>query len=127
MILILLLITGCQGDKNSKNNIEEVVNEHGNISNLYGLDTFVEKVNNQTKAEINVVSYGIEGQRLVETLSYNGDDIGVSRSVDEEFVEKYQCEDIVVEKVNQNKDYILKQCTGNFEGDTVILSTSKGN
>lgn len=106
----------------SQTNIEEVINEHGNISNIETLDTFVDKLKDQQKAKINVIHYGIEGQRVVEELTYNGEDVHVYRSVDEEFIEEYRCENVVMNEDGPKKQYVLKQCTGDFTGDTVLLS-----
>ncbi|KKI88900.1 hypothetical protein WQ54_28655 [Bacillus sp. SA1-12] len=116
-LLLLLVITGCQS-----NNIEEVVNEHNDIQNLEGLNRFVENVNNQNEAEINYVQYGVEGQRGVRTLTFNGELINVSHSVDGKFIEEYECKDIIVETEEEVKKYILSQCTGNFNGDFELLS-----
>jgi len=108
----------------SQTNVEEVINEHGNISNIEALDTFIDKLKDKQKANINVIHYGIEGQRVVEELTYNGDGVHVYRSVDEEFIEEYRCENVVTNEEGRKKRYILKQCAGNFTGDTVILSTA---
>ncbi|RBP06201.1 DUF4362 domain-containing protein [Rossellomorea aquimaris] len=108
----------------SHTNVEEVINEHGNISNIESLDTFVDKLKDHQKAKINVIHYGIEGQRVVEELTYNGESVHVYRSVDEEFIEEYRCENVVTNEEGRKKQYILKRCTGNFTGDTVILSTA---
>lgn len=106
----------------SQTNVEEVINEHGNISNLEALDTYIDKLKDKQKAKINVIHYGIEGQRVVEELTYNGDDVHVYRSVDEEFIEEYRCENVVINEDGRKKQYVLKQCTGDFTGDTVLLS-----
>ena len=106
----------------SQLNVEEVINEHGNISNLEALDTFVDKLKDKQKAKINVIHYGIEGQRVVEELTFNGDDVHVYRSVDEDFIEEFRCENVVTNEDGRKKQYVLKQCTGNFTGDTVLLS-----
>ncbi|WRP07223.1 DUF4362 domain-containing protein [Rossellomorea aquimaris] len=106
----------------SQTNVEEVTNEHGNISNLEALDTFIDKLQDKQKAKINVIQYGIEGQRVVEELTFNGDDVHVYRSVDEDFIEEFRCENVVTNEDGRKKQYVLKQCTGNFTGDTVLLS-----
>ncbi|MGE6753516.1 DUF4362 domain-containing protein [Rossellomorea sp. NPDC071047] len=106
----------------SQTNVEEVINEHGNISNLEALDTYIDKLKDKQKAKINVIHYGIEGQRVVEELTYNGDDVHVYRSVDEEFIEEYRCENVVINEDGRKKQYVLKRCTGDFTGDTFLLS-----
>jgi hypothetical protein len=113
---------GFSDDEQVSQTDEEVINEHGNISNLEALDTFIDKLQDKQKAKINVIQYGIEGQKVVEELTYNGEDVHVYRSVDEEFIEEYRCENVVKNEDDRKKQYILKQCTGNFTGDTVLLS-----
>ncbi|WHY84051.1 DUF4362 domain-containing protein [Neobacillus novalis] len=116
--LLVFVITGCQ----SNNNIEEVINNHNDIQNLEGLKKFVENVNNQNQAEINYVQYGIEGQRGVRTLTFNGEKINVSHSVDGDFIEEFNCNDFIVKTEEDVKKYILSQCTGDFNGDFELLS-----
>jgi hypothetical protein len=116
--LLVLVITGCQ----SNNNIEEVINNHNDIQNLEGLKKFAENVNNQNQAKINYVQYGIEGQRGVRTLTFNGEKINVSHSVDGDFIEEFNCNDFIVKTEEDVNKYILSQCTGDFNGDFELLS-----
>jgi hypothetical protein len=121
--LFFLVVTGCQTNNSPQNNINEVVHKHGSLKNLKGLNAFVENVKKQTKDEINFVQYGIEGQRGVKTLTYNGEQIKVSHSVDGDFVEKYNCKKIIVKNEKGVMDkYILVGCTGDFNGDYELLS-----
>ena len=115
IFLIVLGIVGC-----SSNNIEEVINKHNDIENLEGLNRFAENVMNQKEAKIKYVQYGIEGQHGVTTLSFNGNDIHVSNSVDGKFIEKYNCRKLAV-KTEELKKYILTKCT-NVDGDYELLS-----
>lgn len=116
-IILLLLLAGCQ-----PNDIEEVINTHSDIQNLEGLNRFVENVKNQNESEINYVQYGIEGQRGVRTLTFDGEQINVSLSVDGDFIEEYYCNKIIVEAEEDIKKYILSECKGNYNGDIELLS-----
>ena len=102
--------------------IDEVENKHGDIGNLNGLNMFIENMKSGVKSKIDVISYGIEGQRGVDTLTFNGSDVNVYRTVDDEFIEEFQCSNLVKEESPQKNEYILKQCTGHFTGETVLLS-----
>ncbi|NHM30895.1 DUF4362 domain-containing protein [Neobacillus terrae] len=115
IFLIVLGIVGC-----SPNNMEEVINKHNDIQNLEGINRFVENVKNQKEAKINYVQYGIEGQRGVTTLTFNGKDIHVSNSVDGKFIGKFNCKNMVF-KTEAFKKYILTNCT-NVDGDHELLS-----
>lgn len=112
-------LSGCQFEK-----VEEVVHEHGDIENLEAFDTFVESVENNSEDEINFIVYGVEGQRGIYELISDGEQINVSFSVDGEFVNEYSCEDLKIETEEEIKRYMLKQCSGNYEGDFQLLSTS---
>lgn len=92
--------------------IDEVVNKHGNLQNIEGLNTFAENVNNKIEGEINYVEYGEEGQNGVRTLTFEGEEINVSRSVDGKFIEEYRYKDIVLEKNISIEIYTMRQCTG---------------
>lgn len=137
--LIIFIITGCQPGEIGEvllierndfkvNNIEEVLNNHNNIKNLDGLNTFVENVNNQKEAVINYVQYGTEGQRGIRTLTSKNGNVNVIHNVDGEFIEEYTCTKLIIEKEEKVDKYILKQCTGDFEGDfelLIVLSEDK--
>lgn len=109
-------------NENKSNEIEEVVNNHNDIKNLEGLDRFVKNVENQSEAKINYIQYGIEGQRGVRTLTFDGEKINVSHSVDGDFIEEYNCQKILIETEKDKKQYILSECTGSFIGDFELLS-----
>ena len=130
--LFILIISGCQSnnieeevhEQNDKKSSVEVVSKHGHIQNLDALNTFVENVENQFKSEINYVRYGIEGQRGVMTLTFNGENINVFHEVDGNFIEEYKCKDVIAETNDDVKKYILIQCSGDFEGDFELLEVS---
>jgi hypothetical protein len=120
VIPLLVTISGCKFS-----NLEEVVNDHNEIQNLEGLNRFVENVKKQKADEINYVQYGIEGQRGVRTLTFNGDEINVSFSVDGELIEEFNCKDITVDTNEKDKKYLLSQCTGTMNEDFELLSVPK--
>lgn len=123
IVLLLFFGTGCQ--EIQMNNGARVINKHGSIKNIEALNTFVSHVESQKNAKINIISYGIEGQKLFEKITFYGDHLNVHRSVDNNFIEEYQCEDIIVEESGLEKRYMLKQCTGDFNGETVLLTLKK--
>jgi hypothetical protein len=120
VIPLLVTISGCKFS-----NLEEVVNDHNEIQNLERLNRFVENVKKQKADEINYVQYGIEGQRGVRTLTFNGDEINVSFSVDGELIEEFNCKDITVDTNEKDKKYLLSQCTGTMNEDFELLSVPK--
>ena len=132
ILLFILIISGCKSnnidedvnEQNDKKSNIEVVSKHGHIQNLDALNTFVENVKNQIKSEINYVRYGEEGQRGVLTLTFNGENINVFHEVDGNFIEEYECKDVIAETNDDVKKYILIQCSGDFEGDFELLEIS---
>lgn len=122
--LLLFVVSGCQ----SNNNIDEVINNHNDIQNLEGLNKFVENVNNnQNQAKINYVQYGIEGQRGVRKLTFDGEKIYVSHSIDGDFIEEFNCNNIIVKTDEDVEKYMLSQCTGDFNGDFELLTAPQKN
>ncbi|NMH68340.1 DUF4362 domain-containing protein [Bacillus sp. RO3] len=104
--------------------IGEVINKHGNISKLGNLNAFVKNVKNNEKAQIDVISYGIEGQRVVDTLTFKLGNIHFVRRAEGKFIQDFICENIDIEEKDQETQYVLKNCSGSFNGDVVILSSS---
>lgn len=119
IVVILLLMAGCQS-----NNKDEVVNEQNEIQNLERLNRFIENVNNQKSDEINYVQYGIEGQRGEKTLTFNGEKINVSFSVDGNFIEEFNCKDIMIETNEQEQKYVLSECAGTMDEHYELFSVS---
>lgn len=120
LTLTMIFIAGCQS-----NAIQEVENNHGDFTNLEELDEFSKSVQSGKKTEINYIQYGVEGQRGVRHLSYDGNKLNVSHSVDEEFIEEFQCEGIEIQTNNSETVYTLKQCTKDI-GD-LDLATVQNN
>ncbi|MCE4047346.1 MULTISPECIES: DUF4362 domain-containing protein [Bacillaceae] len=112
LLLLLYMMSGCQqyGIKNI--GVEQVVDNHNQIENLDGLNRFIDKVKKGKEAKVNFVSYGIEGQRMVERLIFNGKQINISASVDGDSLEEYMCKDIFMKVEETEKKYILSECTG---------------
>jgi hypothetical protein len=129
--LCIFFIVGCQPNntdevgKEQKDSENDIVNKQGIIKNLEGLEAFIEKVNNHEESEINYVQYGEEGQRGVMTLTSNTESINVSHNVDGQFIEEYNCENLIIVTEEEVDKYILNQCTGDFVGDFELFSIAE--
>ncbi|MDW0117327.1 hypothetical protein QTL97_10300 [Sporosarcina thermotolerans] len=55
-------------------------------------------------------------------MAFDGKSINVSQSVDGEFIEEYDCQGLTIEIEKDIKQYILRDCSGSFNGDSVLLS-----
>ncbi|KAA0542922.1 DUF4362 domain-containing protein [Bacillus sp. BGMRC 2118] len=121
IISALLFITSCE--KNLGNVKGDIL---GNVENIDAMEEFVEKVEKNEKANINVLSNGIEGQEIVETLTFNGHGINVNTTVDDKFINEFNCKSIdVVKEVidddgNSLEVYKLKECSGKGFGNLEI-------
>lgn len=117
LVFLMFVIAGCQS-----NNIGEIVNKHGNIDNIELLNTFVKNVDNGNKSELTYISYGIDGQRGVKTITYNGEIIKVSFLVDGKPISEYECNDIKINTEKEGKKYMFAQCTGDAEGNVELVT-----
>jgi uncharacterized protein YcfL len=98
MVLFLFFGTGCQ--EIQMNNGARVVNKHGSIKNIEALNTFVSHVESQKNTKINIISYGIEGQKLLEKITFYGDHLNVHLSVDNILLENTNVKILLLKKVN---------------------------
>jgi Domain of unknown function (DUF4362) len=112
-VLLFFVISGCQ---------KQIVNNHGDVKNIEALNSFVKNVDKQSNDELDFVQYGIEGQRGIKTLTFDGEQINVSHAVDGKFIEEYTCNNIDVVNENGMKKYILVDCSFNQNGDFELLS-----
>ncbi|MGG0656274.1 DUF4362 domain-containing protein [Rummeliibacillus pycnus] len=119
--VISFALVGCSQEPKIPK-VEEVVNNHGDVQNLEGLDRFVKNVENQKETKLNFIQYGTEGQRGVRTLTFDGEQVIVFHSVDGNIIEEYNCKKIIVEAEEEMKSYILSECKGSFNGDFELLS-----
>jgi hypothetical protein len=120
IVLMLLLMAGCQS-----NNKDEVVNEHNEVQNIERLNRFIENVNKQKSDEINYVQYGKEGQRGEKTLTFNGEKINVSFNVDGDFIEEFNCKNIMLETNEKEQKYVLRECTETMNDYYELFSVPK--
>ncbi|MHC0036577.1 DUF4362 domain-containing protein [Pseudoneobacillus sp. C159] len=119
-VILLLIMAGCQ----SQSNIKEVVNKHNDIQNIEALNSFVENVKNHKSDKINYVQYGIEGQKGVKTLTFNGKEINVSFRVDGKFIEEFDCKNIRLVTDEKETKYMLSGCKGEL-GELELVKTNR--
>jgi Domain of unknown function (DUF4362) len=119
-LLLTVSITGCQ-IREGLNTIK-VENKNGHFINLEGLDKFVKEVKKNKEVSLNYISYGIEGQKSIDEISYDGKKLNVNRTVDGKNIEKYECKSIEVQENKNNKSFFLNQCS---DGLNSILLAKK--
>ncbi|KAA0547176.1 hypothetical protein FZW96_14495 [Bacillus sp. BGMRC 2118] len=106
LFAFLFVLTGCTSNLGSVK--EDML---GNVENIDAMEEFVQKMKENDKAKITVLSTGIEGQDGMDVLTFNGIEITVTRTVDEEFIEELSCSGVEIEKKADSKVYILQECS----------------
>jgi hypothetical protein len=143
MILFSLMLAGCEEEKQThfeeSNNIKppdyiqdpgDVVDMHGDITNLEKFYTFVKHVEQGKKDKIRVVSYTTEGAPMLHDLEFNGTSIhSINDSTRDGFgygrIEETTCKGITEVKTHGRTDYILEDCSNPEGKDLTILVVEK--
>ena len=109
----------------------DVVNLHGEISNLQRFETFIEKVKHDAEDEIRITIYTVEGAPIFYNLHYDGSKIQYTydNSQDgfagsEKGIESTSCSNIVSKSVENGVKYLLSECSSNV-GDTFDFLVSE--
>ena len=104
---------------------EDIVDMHGDITNLERFYTFVDHVEQGQNDKIRIVNYTTEGAPMLHDLEFDGSEIhstydstrdGYGTGIMEEVV----CKGITVVKRDSRTDYVLEECSNDKE-DLIIL------
>ena len=142
LILVSLIVTACQtnGSTNESTKVditereeipvysqtaEDIVNMHGDITNLNRFFTFLENVEQGHKDKIRVVSYTEEGDPILHDLDFDGEVIESSNDTrrdnfGQRTIYTSTCKSIELEEKQERTDYTLAGCKPDVE-DTMIL------
>ncbi|WP_100405672.1 DUF4362 domain-containing protein [Bacillus solitudinis] len=108
---------------------EDVVDRHGELTNLERLDEFISNTRTGTVDEVRLVSYTTEGDAMLHDLSYDGKQIHSTTDYTRDpygsgRIETVTCQGLDVAETTQNLRYVL---TGCFEHsmDNSILQIEK--
>jgi Domain of unknown function (DUF4362) len=120
-MLILLLISGCNYNPSD----EDIVDTHGQITNLEKFMKFVENVNQGTQDKIRVVRYTTEGDPILHDLEYDGEIItSTTDTTRDEFgtrsVSTATCKSIDVNKTDESTDYTLSGCDQTNRDNSIL-------
>lgn len=143
LILFSLMLTGCEEEKqtqfeesnNSKppdyiQDPEDVVDMHGEITNLEKFYTFMKHVEQGKKNNIRVVSYTTEGAPMLHDLEFNGTTVhSIYDSTRDGFgygsIEETTCKGIAEVNTDGRTDYVLEDCSNQEGKDLTILIVEK--
>lgn len=133
--LLTMFLFGCQQESkvnNPKKHYDseeaikngDVVNSHGEISNLKKFENFIKNVERGAQDEIRITMYTIEGDPIFYNLNYNGKKIlyTFDNSQDayagtEKGIKSTSCSKIENRKIDKDVGYYLSGCTSEV-GDT---------
>ncbi|KGP92304.1 hypothetical protein N780_01825 [Pontibacillus chungwhensis BH030062] len=136
----LLMLSGCQSNENqqgyegpedtNETNVpeyvqspEDIINMHGDITNVDTFYAFLESVNEGKEDEIRVVTYTTEGDPMLHDLKYDGEVIHSIKDTRRDSygpgnVNEATCESIKVAKSEERTEYVLSGCD---QGNNMIL------
>ncbi|MEH7249502.1 DUF4362 domain-containing protein [Neobacillus niacini] len=122
VVLILFLISGCSFNPSDY----DVVDSHGEITNLEKFMEFVENVNQGKEDKIRVVRYTIEGDPILHDLEFDGETITTTTDTTrDEFgdgsISTATCKSINVEETDETTDYILSGCNKTDRDNSILV------
>jgi hypothetical protein len=111
VFILLILISGCSYNPSD----EDIVDSHGEITNLEKFMKFVENVNQGIEDKIRVVRYTIEGDPKLHDLDFDGKIItSTTDTTRDEFgdgsVRTASCKSIDVKETDESTEYTLSRC-----------------
>ncbi|MBS4178352.1 DUF4362 domain-containing protein [Lederbergia citrea] len=121
-MFILLLMSGCSYNPSD----EDIVDSHGEITNLEKFMKFVGNVNEGTKDKIRIVRYTIEGDPMLHDLEYDGEIINsTTDTTRDEFgsgsVTTAICKSIDVKENEERTDYTLSGCDKTNRDNSILV------
>lgn len=107
----------------------DVVNMHGEVSNLENFTSFIEHIGQRTEDEIRITVYTVEGAPIFYDLRYDGEEIHYTYddSLDgfggpDTGIASTTCSEIISEQVEDDMKYQLQDCADGV-GDTFYFVT----
>ncbi|MBA2875780.1 MULTISPECIES: DUF4362 domain-containing protein [Anoxybacillaceae] len=126
-MLIMLLLSSCGEYEPSK---DDIVNKHGDITNLGKFMQFVENVNRGKEDKIRIVAYTVEGDPIIQDLEYDGESITlITDTTRDKFgsgsINTSTCKSIKIEKTQERTDYLLDGCDQESTENIVLVIWNK--
>jgi hypothetical protein len=122
VLILVLLLSGCSYNPSD----EDIVDMHGEITNLEKFMKFVENVNQGTEDKIRVVRYTTEGDPLLHDLKYDGKIItSTLDTTRDEFGNgsgsTATCKSIDVKETDGRTDYTLSGCDKTNRDNSILV------
>ena len=105
---------------------EDIVDMHGDITNLERFFAFVEHVEQGEKDKIRIVNYTTEGAPMLHDLEFDGTEIhSIYDSTRDGYgpgsIEEASCKGVTVVKRDSRTDYVLEECSNQKEDLTILV------
>jgi hypothetical protein len=127
LVSVLMILSACgtsptvkeeEGQSGNNSNSEEkseIINMHGNVSNLNRLDLFVENVAAKKSDEIKITHYTIEGDPIYDEVTFDGKQLTISNdNTEDKFGSReiftYTCKDMIKNESDTKLEYLLTDC-----------------
>ncbi|MGV2939195.1 DUF4362 domain-containing protein [Mesobacillus sp. LC4] len=136
ILFILFIATGCQTKERTIptevsdppeyiQSHDDIVDMHGDITNLERFYLFVDHIEQDQKDKIRIVNYTTEGAPMLHDLEFDGTEIHSTYDSTRDgygtgSIEEVTCKGIAVVKRDSRTDYVLEECSSQKE-DVVIL------
>lgn len=139
----LFILTGCQSYENhqgyeapeetNQTNVPEyvqspgdIVNMHGDITNVDTFYTYLESVDQGIEDEIRVVTYTTEGDPMLHDLEYDGEVIHSTTDTRRDAfgsgsVNKATCESIEKKESEERTEYVLSDCDQSNRDNMILV------
>lgn len=107
----------------------DIVNVHGELSNLEKFNQFIENVNKGVKDKVRITSYTIEGDPIFYNLDYSGEEIKYTYDASQDSYgasgkQSATCSDIVSSNNENGVEYHLSKCSSDV-GNTFNFQIPK--
>jgi hypothetical protein len=126
-VFVLMTLSACgtspsvkeqgQSGSNNSNSEEknEIINMHGNVSNLNRLDVFVENVAAKKSDEIKITHYTFEGDPIYDEVTFDGKQLTITNdNTEDKFgsgeIFTYTCKNMTKNESDTALEYLLKDC-----------------
>ena len=105
---------------------EDIINKHGEITNLETFQTFMDNIGQRESDEIRIISYTKEGDPMIHELIYDGEFIHSTEDTTRDqhgpgSINSLKCQSIVTEEKEDITDYYLSGCTNQSKGPLVLF------
>lgn len=137
ILLIVFILGACsyddstpkEGDVSDDSYIpasDDVVDTHGEITNLEKLNKFVEDVHKGFENEIRIVRYTVDGDPVLQDLKYDTEEITYTNDTTydqhgNQSASTMNCKSIEKRETDEWEEYFLTECDNTHEDQSILI------